>query len=397
MPKLFRSRKGKQKPFTDSGVPPLTGAEKALAGFAALGAAAVGGIGLASSFDAVSAAAESWGFTHPWMLPGGIDSAIPIFTVAHLMLIRMDMRLGWVRMVPWALTLVTCALNIAAGHTLWGKVAHGTMPLLWVAFSEIAAHIYAVRIGAATGRRMDNVRWARWFLDPAPTFLLWRRMRLWELRSYDQVLKLEQERLVYQARLRAQFGRAWRRKAPVEALLPLKLARHGVPLEETAQAGLAAAGIQPVGLVKLSKAAPVDATPKLELEQSAPAAVPAAAARKPRPQVTATVPAQSQAPEVKEPAVEETAAAVEPAAEPTTENELYEVVVAALRAGEAERFAQGGDLTGAGMGRMLNQSAGNGRKVRNRLLTRYAAHLSDQGIAVPGNFTVEDLMTTAGV
>jgi hypothetical protein len=70
-------------------------------------------------------------------------------------------------------------------------------------------------------------------------------MKLWELRSYDQVIKLEQERLVYQARLRSRFGRAWRRKAPVESLMPLRLARYGVPLAETAPAGLAAAGIEP--------------------------------------------------------------------------------------------------------------------------------------------------------
>jgi hypothetical protein len=71
-------------------------------------------------------------------------------------------------------------------------------------------------------------------------------MKLWELRSYEQVIKLEQERLVYQARLRSRFGRAWRRKAPVESLMPLRLARYGVPLAETAPAGLAAAGIEPV-------------------------------------------------------------------------------------------------------------------------------------------------------
>ncbi|MEV7004809.1 hypothetical protein AB0N62_45820, partial [Streptomyces sp. NPDC093982] len=81
-------------------------------------------------------------------------------------------------------------------------------------------------------------------LSPLPTFLLWRRMKLWELRSYEQVIKLEQERLVYQARLRSRFGRAWRRKAPVESLVPLRLARYGVPLTEIAQAGLAAAGIK---------------------------------------------------------------------------------------------------------------------------------------------------------
>ncbi|MET9735743.1 hypothetical protein ABZZ79_35480, partial [Streptomyces sp. NPDC006458] len=63
------------------------------------------------------------------------------------------------------------------------------------------------------------------------------------LRSYDQVIKLEQERLVYQTRLRSRYGRAWRRKAPVESLMPLRLARYGVPLAETAPAGLAAAGL----------------------------------------------------------------------------------------------------------------------------------------------------------
>ncbi|MFH8371495.1 hypothetical protein ACH4B3_32145, partial [Streptomyces sp. NPDC018031] len=47
------------------------------------------------------------------------------------------------------------------------------------------------------------------------------------------------------ARLRARYGRAWKRKAPVESLMPLRLARYGVPLADTADAGLAAAGIEP--------------------------------------------------------------------------------------------------------------------------------------------------------
>ncbi|MET7551862.1 hypothetical protein ABZS94_40425, partial [Streptomyces sp. NPDC005500] len=81
---------------------------------------------------------------------------------------------------------------------------------------------------------------------PVPTFKLWRRMKLWELRSYEQVIKLEQDRLIYQARLQARFGRNWRRKAPVESLMPLRLAKFGVPLADTGPAGLAAAGIEPV-------------------------------------------------------------------------------------------------------------------------------------------------------
>ncbi|MFF3489478.1 hypothetical protein ACFYXC_40565, partial [Streptomyces sp. NPDC002701] len=93
------------------------------------------------------------------------------------------------------------------------------------------------------------------------TFLLWRRMKLWELRSYEQVIKLEQERLVYQASLRSRFGRTWRRKAPVEALIPLRLARYGVPLAETAPAGLAAAGIEEPPIQFTVERAPIPAQP----------------------------------------------------------------------------------------------------------------------------------------
>ncbi|MEV5475062.1 hypothetical protein AB0L66_22270, partial [Streptomyces sp. NPDC052207] len=40
-------------------------------------------------------------------------------------------------------------------------------------------------------------------------------------------------------------GRAWRRKAPVESLMPLRLAKYGVPLMNTAPASPAAAGFTP--------------------------------------------------------------------------------------------------------------------------------------------------------
>lgn len=204
-------------------VPPLTRPETGLAGIGAAAAAGVGALGLISSFDAVSAAAARWGFGEPWMLPIGIDVAIPVFTVANLLLIRLDMALAWVRFVPWALTLVTCGLNVAAGHTLWAKVAHGTMPLLWVVFSEIGAHVYAVRIGAVTGRRMEKIRFSRWLLAPLSTFALWRRMTLWEVTSYGHALALERERLLARADLRERYGRSWRRKTPRRERVLLRL------------------------------------------------------------------------------------------------------------------------------------------------------------------------------
>lgn len=94
-------------------------------------------------------------------------------------------------------------------------------------------------------RHMEGVRIIRWLLSPVPTFKLWRRLKLWELRSYEQAVGMEQNRLMHQARLQARYGRAWRRKAPVEALTPLRSARTGVPLTQTASHGLTAAGLEP--------------------------------------------------------------------------------------------------------------------------------------------------------
>ncbi|WP_432188647.1 DUF2637 domain-containing protein [Streptomyces sp. Tue6028] len=204
-------------------VPPLKGLEKGAMGLAALAAASVGGLGLASSFDAVTSAAVRWEFGHPWMLPVGIDVAIPVFTAANLLLIRLGMPLAWVRFVPWMLTLVTCWLNVAAGREVAAKVAHGTMPLLWVVFSEIAAHMYAVRIGAATGRRMEKIRKSRWLHAPFSTYALWRRMSLWEVTSYSRALELEKRRLLDRAAMREQYGKDWRRTAPERERVLLRL------------------------------------------------------------------------------------------------------------------------------------------------------------------------------
>ncbi|MEU8734998.1 DUF2637 domain-containing protein, partial [Streptomyces tendae] len=162
---------------------------------------------------------------------------------------------------------------------------------------EAARHAIGRIADITADKHMEGVRLTRWLLSPLPTFLLWRRMKLWELRSYEQVIKLEQERLVYQASLRSRYGRAWRRKAPVEALMPLRLARYGVPLAQTAPAGLAAAGIEePPVLFTVERIPPAadqpdDSTPstspddkptQAEVTQARPAQTSAALPERPR-------------------------------------------------------------------------------------------------------------------
>lgn len=175
----------------------------------------------------------------------GIDAGICVLLALDLLLTWIRMPFPLLRQTAWLLTVATVAFNAAAASDPLGMGMHAVIPVLFVVTVEAARHAVGRIADITADKHMEGVRITRWLLSPLPTFLLWRRMKLWELRSYDAVIKLEQERLVYQARLRSRFGRGWRRKAPVESLMPLRLARYGVPLAQTAPDGLAAAGIEP--------------------------------------------------------------------------------------------------------------------------------------------------------
>ncbi len=237
----------------------LTRTHRILIGVVVAGALVIAGIGFAGSYSAVRALALKKGFgSFSYFFPIGIDAGICVLLALDLLLTWIRMPFPLLRQTAWLLTVATVAFNAAAASDPLGMGMHAVIPVLFVVTVEAARHAIGRIADITADKHMEGVRLTRWLLAPVPTFLLWRRMKLWELRSYDQVIKLEQERLVYQARLRSRFGRAWRRKAPVESLMPLRLARYGVPLAETAPAGLAAAGIEP----QLLPAQP--AAPKLE-------------------------------------------------------------------------------------------------------------------------------------
>ncbi|GAA3496245.1 DUF2637 domain-containing protein [Streptomyces albogriseolus] len=225
----------------------LTRTHRVLIGVVVSGAVVIAGIGFAGSYAAVRELALKKGFgDFSYVFPIGIDAGICVLLALDLLLTWIRIPFPLLRQTAWLLTAATIAFNGAAA---WpdplGVGMHGVIPVLFVVSVEAARHAIGRIADITADKHMEGVRLTRWLLSPVPTFLLWRRMKLWELRSYEQVIKLEQERLVYQARLRSRFGRAWRRKAPVESLMPLRLAKYGVPLAETAPAGLAAAGIEP--------------------------------------------------------------------------------------------------------------------------------------------------------
>lgn len=225
----------------------LTRTHRVLIGVVVAGAVLIAAIGFAGSYAAVRELAEEKGFgDFSIVFPIGIDAGICVLLALDLLLTWMRIPFPLLRQTAWLLTAATIAFNGAAA---WpdplGTGMHAVIPILFVVAVEAARHAVGRIADITADKHMEGVRLTRWLLSPVPTFKLWRRMKLWELRSYEQVIKLEQDRLIYQARLQARFGRNWRRKAPVESMMPLRLAKYGVPLAETAPAGLAAAGIEP--------------------------------------------------------------------------------------------------------------------------------------------------------
>nr|WSX50469.1 DUF2637 domain-containing protein [Streptomyces sp. NBC_00974] len=226
----------------------LTRTHRILIGVVVAGAVVIAGIGFAGSYSAVRALALQKGFGNfSLVFPIGIDMGICVLLALDLLLTWIRIPFPLLRQTAWLLTAATIAFNGAAA---WpdplGVGMHAVIPILFVVTVEAARHAVGRIADITADRHMEGVRITRWLLSPIPTFKLWRRMKLWELRSYEQAVGMEQDRLIYQARLQARYGRAWRRKAPVGALMPLRLARIGVPLAQTAPEGLAAAGIDPL-------------------------------------------------------------------------------------------------------------------------------------------------------
>ncbi|TRV73877.1 DUF2637 domain-containing protein [Streptomyces sp. 130] len=261
----------------------LTRTHRVLIGLVVAGAVLIAAIGFAGSYAAVRELALSKGFgDFSLVFPIGIDAGICVLLALDLLLTWLRIPFPLLRQTAWLLTAATIAFNGAAA---WpdplGVGMHAVIPVLFVVAVEAARHAVGRIADITADKHMEGVRLTRWLLSPVPTFRLWRRMKLWELRSYEQVIKLEQDRLIYQARLQARYGRSWRRKAPVESLMPLRLAKYGVPLAETGPAGLAAAGIEPALLPPAPQPAdpeprpaplpePVPAAPAVETAQQHP-------------------------------------------------------------------------------------------------------------------------------
>jgi len=246
-----------QEPRTSKKQLQLSRGEKALGVLAVLAASVAGGFGFAQSFEAVSAWGQQAGFLHGWMLPLTVDLLIPAFGILSCLLIRLGMEYKPLRWAPLAMTVATVYLNTNTGHVLAYKIAHGLTAGVFALVTEVGMHYYRYKSGVETGTRMGRVRPARWVLSPWPTFKVWRRMVLWEIRDYELAIQLELNRQLAVADLEEEYGKDWKKKAPRRVLVGLNLGL--TPQQAQAATTAPQQAVEPVETVPAIEApAPVD-------------------------------------------------------------------------------------------------------------------------------------------
>lgn len=216
-------------------LPPLTPTQKRLAATAAAAGVGIAIIGFAGSYHAVSslAAQKHFGwFAHAF--PIGIDAGIVAFLALDLVLTWLRIPYPLLRQGAWAMTAATIAFNSATAWGDWLAVGmHAAIPILFVIVVEAARHAIGRIANIVADRFIESPPMIRWFLSPIGTYLIWRRMRVWQLPSYLQVIEQQRELRVFRAKLRKEHGRRWRRDADAEHLLVFEMARFGKSVSET--------------------------------------------------------------------------------------------------------------------------------------------------------------------
>jgi hypothetical protein len=198
------------------------------------GALFIAALGFIGSYHAVSAVAtqEHFGSFAP-DFPIGVDVGIGVVLALDLLLTSLRMRYPLLRPIAWTLTAATIYFNASASGTVRGSCMHATIPLLFIVVIEAGRHTIGVLADLKADKHIESPPLSRWFLSPGPTFRIWRRMRLWQLTSYTQVIVLERERQIFRTKLRRQYGRGWRSKATDREYLAWLLARYGTSVQET--------------------------------------------------------------------------------------------------------------------------------------------------------------------
>lgn len=142
-----------------------------------------------------------------------------------------DIALTWIGKPIWWLRefarVFAVGVVLANGSAGWpspvGTGLRIAAPALFVIITEAARHVLLHRDeGERKRKREERIPRIRWVLDFAGTFALWRRMRLWDVRSYRDAVDTELSRLVAIEQLAAKYPAGWQHTAPADLVFMLR-------------------------------------------------------------------------------------------------------------------------------------------------------------------------------
>jgi hypothetical protein len=205
----------------------------------------VGGYGLAGSYVTVSELAGRRSVPLASLVPAGIDGGLVAVVVLDLVVAWIGTSVGWLRQLVRVLSVGTVAANTVGDWPDPIAVRlHAAAPLMLLAMVEASRTVLLRRMGQAKGVLRDSIPLARWVLAPWRTWLLWRRMVLWQITSYRRAVDTELELRRAAAALRTRYGQRWRHEGPSDLLWML---HTGVHAEEACRVLV---GVRPVGFQK---------------------------------------------------------------------------------------------------------------------------------------------------
>lgn len=256
--------------------------QKILVTLVVVGALFIAGLGFVGSYNAVSAlaAAEHFGsFSNKF--PIGVDVGIGVFLALDLVLAGLRMPYPVLRPAAWFLTAATILFNASASGDWLGAGMHAVIPLQFIVVIEAGRHAVVRIANLKAHKHIESPPIMRWILSPVPTFRIWRRMRLWQLPSYETVIAIERERRVFRTRLKHRYGQQWRTAVSEVERLALELSRYGVSvadayalyeadkaMEDTARTSAGAPGQQPADDTRTSVSTSADTPDKASADNT---------------------------------------------------------------------------------------------------------------------------------
>lgn len=223
---------------------PLTGTQRLAIGAIVAAALLLAGIGLYLSFAHVADFAHKelrfGSLTKGRLFAVGVDVGIMVMIAVDLLMAWLKRPITWVRYPVWFLTCATVVLNAASaapeGEEPWvlmdyvAAFAHGVVPVLFIMIVEVGRDSIDRMVRPKRAER-DSIPWIRWTLAPVATSRIFRRMRLWGVTSYPEMVRRDQDLIAYEQWLKRKY-KGDLGKAEDDERLPMKMAPYGYTVDE---------------------------------------------------------------------------------------------------------------------------------------------------------------------